>query len=178
VTKKAVFILLVLLLAGAVGVMAISAQESTQKIDMKLTGTLINIGEGKGLFDVNLRGSPGQAEARGLSFSSTPVGKNDLPDGNICVDIPDSPDGLLISSDAQLVMLFNDGSMLFGNGVDGGYVCFVPHFAHARYEFAGGTGRYEGATGHVQFDIDTHPFGPSGAVIPETGTASGEIVLP
>lgn len=76
-------------------------------------------------------------------------------------------------------MIFNDGSMLFANAAEGGYVCFAPSFAYAPYHIAGGTGRYEGATGQINFDITAHSFGPPGSpVTPETGTASGEIVLP
>ena len=179
VSKKVIVVLLVLILTGAVGVVAISAQGSTQDIDMTLTGTLISIGDGKSLFDVNLRGAPGQANAQGLTISGAPVEKGDLPEGNVCVDLPNSPDGFAIGDGAQLNMIFNDGSMVFANGVNGGYVCFVPSVAYAPYIFAGGTGRYEGATGYVNFDISAHPFGPPGSpVIPETGTASGEIVLP
>jgi hypothetical protein len=178
VTKKVIVVLLVLVLTGAVGVVVISAQGGTQHVDMTLTGTVINIGDGVGLFDVDLRGSPGQANASGLSFSY-PVEYSGLPPGNPCVDLGAGPSGFIITNEGQLNMIFNDGSMLFANAAEGGYVCFVPSVAYAPYVFAGGTGRYEGATGYINFDISAHPFGPPGSpVIPETGTASGEIVSP
>ena len=178
VTKKVIVILLVLILAGALGVVAISAQGGTQHVDMSLTGTIISIGDGVGLFDVELRGSPGQANASGLSFSY-PVEYNGLPPGNPCVDLGAGPSGLILNTEGQINMILNDGSMLFANAAEGGYVCFVPSVAYAPYVFAGGTGRYEDATGHINFDITAHPFGAPGApVTPETGTATGEIFLP
>lgn len=176
-TKKVVIVLFVLLLAGAVGVVAISAQGSTQNINMTLTGTIISIGDGIGLFDVDLRGSPGSANVHGLSFSYQ-VDHAGLPPGNPCADFGD-PSGLIITTGGQVNMIFNDGSMVFANAAEGGYVCFAPSSAYAPYNIVGGTGRYEGATGYINFDITTHPFGPPGSrVTPETGTATGEIVIP
>jgi len=170
-----VIILLVLVLVVALGVVAYAAQGRTVPIDMELTGTFIPINESAGIFDVNLQGSPGKAHARGLSVG-LPVEKGALPSGNKCVDIPDSPDGLL-TTEAQLNMIFNDGSMLFGTMAEGSYLCFVPNTVYAPYEIVGGTGRFEGATGEVNFDITTHPIG-TGTVVGESGTGTGEIILP
>ena len=122
-TKKAILILLALLLISAVGVVVISAEGNTQHIDMTLTGEIINLGDGAGLFDVDLRGSPGQASARGLSFSY-PVEYGGLPEGNRCANLGEGRfSGLVISSDAQINMSFNDGSMLFANGADMAGMC-------------------------------------------------------
>lgn len=177
-TKKLVVILLVLVLAGALGVAAFAVQGQTVPVNMTLTGTIITIGDGVGLFDVNVKGQPGTANARGISFSHL-VPHADLPDGNQCIDTPGPIDGVVIDPGGQFNMIFSDGSMLFGNAASGGYVCFAPSLAYAPYDLAGGTGRFEGATGHVNFEITTHPFGAPGApVTPETGTATGEIILP
>jgi hypothetical protein len=178
VTKKVVVILIVFVMAVALTAAAISASGHTETINMRLTGTIITIGDGMGLFDVNVKGSPGAASARGLTFSC-PVDHTGLPPGTPCIDIPGSPDGLIIDSGGQITMIFNDGSMLFGNAADGGYVCFAPPLVYAPYKLAGGTGRYEGATGDINFDIETHSFGPPGSpVVPETGTVNGQIILP
>ncbi len=175
--KKLVVIVLILIVAGTLGVVAISAQGGTQHIDMTLNGQIMTISDGVGLFDVNLKGSPGPATASGLSYSYA-VNYDGLPPGNRCVDLG-GPSGLIITDRGQINMIFNDGSMLFANSTGEGYVCFVPGFAYAPYALAGGTGRYEGATGYINFDIDTHPFGPPGSpVTPETGSASGDIIFP
>jgi len=177
-TRKMIFLLVILVLLSAVGVTTISAQGKTQPINMTLSGSIMTIDEGVGLFDVNLQGSPGSANARGLSFSY-PVGYSDLPAGNPCIDLPSPLDAVIITTDAQITITFKDGSMLFGNATEGGYVCFAPGFAYAPYELVGGTGRFEDATGYIDFNIDAHRFGGPGApVTAETGAGIGEIVLP
>ena len=177
-TKKILLILVVLVLIAVVGVSAISAQEKTQPIKWNLTGSIISLGEAGSLFDVNLKGAPGDANARGIGFAGLPVEYEQLPADNQCTDIP-GPDGVLFL-EAQMTVRFSDGSMLFGNAADGGYVCFMPSFAYVPYDFAGGVGRFEGATGYVVFEIDAYRFneGGSALVTGETGTGTGEIVLP
>ena len=180
-SRKIFFVVLTFVLVSVLGSAIIFAQEEeTHTVDMTINGSLITISEGVGLFDVDLQGSPGAARERGLAFSY-PVDYADLPDGNQCFDLDngEAPDGLLITTDSQISLVFNDGSMLFGNGGEDGYVCFAPGYAYAPYVLAGGIGRFEGATGNLQFDIETHAFGaPGSPVVPETGTASGEIILP
>lgn len=178
--KKVLFIgVLVAALVAAVSVSAISAQENTQRVSWHLSGEIINLGEAGSLFDVNLKGAPGDANARGLGFAGPPLEKADLPDGNQCADIP-GPDGLLFV-DGQIVARFNDGSLLFGNSVEGSHICFVPSKAYVSYEFAGGAGRFERATGIVHFEINAYRFNREGApawVTGETGTGTGEVILP
>ncbi len=178
--KKVTLVFVVLILVAAVSVSAISAKEKSQPINWDLTGSIMSIGGGASLFDVNLQGAPGAANARGVGFTGTPVEKDQLPDDNVCVDIPDSPDGVHFL-EAQMTVNFKDGSMLFGNVADDAYVCFVPSFAYVPYDFAGGVGRFEGATGYVLFEIDAYRFNETGTqslVTAETGTGTGEIILP
>jgi hypothetical protein len=52
--KKLLLLSLVLVLAGALGVVALSAQGRTVPINASLSGEIITIGDGPGLFDVNL----------------------------------------------------------------------------------------------------------------------------
>jgi hypothetical protein len=178
--KKALLISVILILVAAISVSVISAKEKTQPINWDLTGSIMNLGDAGSQFDVNLKGAPGDANARGLGFAGLPAEKGDLPDDNVCVDLPNSPDGVPFV-EAQMIVHFNDGSMLFGNAAEGGYVCFVPSFAYVPYNFAGGTGRFEGATGYVLFEINAHNFNEEGKgmlVTGETGTGTGEIILP
>jgi hypothetical protein len=177
--KKVSLILFVLVLVAAVSVSVISAQENTQPINWKLTGSIISLGEAGSLFDVNLNGAPGDADARGLGFSGPPVEYDQLPEGNQCTDIP-GPDGVLFL-EGQMTVRFNDGSLLFGNAASDSHVCFVPAKAYVSYDVAGGTGRFEGASGSVHFVIDAYRFNEAGhppLVTGETGTGTGEIVLP
>jgi hypothetical protein len=181
--KKVLLISVILILVATISVSVISAKEKTQPINWDLTGSIMNLGDAGSQFDVNLKGAPGVANARGLGFSGPPVEKSDLPEGNVCVDIS-GPDGVLFL-EAQMIVQFDDGSLLFGNAAEGGYVCFVPMKdypqAHVPYEFAGGTGRFEGATGYVLFEIFAYNFNEEGTqslVTGETGTGTGEIILP
>ena len=179
--KKKVLLIgvLVVVLVAAVSVSAISAQESTQPVSWQLSGEIINLGEAGSLFDVNLKGAPGDANARGLGFAGPPLEKSDLPDGNQCTDIP-GPDGILFLY-GQIAVRFNDGSLLFGNSVEGSHICFVPPKAYVSYDFAGGAGRFEGATGTVLFEIDAYRFNEQGdpaLVTGETGIGTGEVILP
>jgi hypothetical protein len=77
-----------------------------------------------------------------------------------------------------MIANFKDGSMLFANSVDGGYLCFVPAIAVGFYEIVGGMGRYEDAVGMVDVYIELHRFGDPSMITAETGTITGEIILP
>jgi hypothetical protein len=179
ISKKVFLILCLVVLAVALSASVLSATGRTRTMDQTLTGTYRALDQSHGLFDVTLRGSPGTAVGQGISFSGPPVKKGDLPGDNICVDLPESPDGTILTKQMQANLIYEDGSMLFSNGALGGYLCFVPAFVFAPYEIVGGTGRCEGASGAWQAEITTHPFGgPAGSVIGESGTVSGEIVLP
>ena len=147
----------------------------TQPIDMRVSGSLIHIG-GDGLFDVNLKGTPGAGNGRGLAITGPDVLYIDLPEGNACADFSPGPSGRIITA-AQMTITFNDGSMIWGDAAPDGYVCFSG-FAYAPYVLMGGYGRFEGATGWVDFELDTHRFPTSYLVTPETGIAIGEIVIP
>lgn len=167
--------LLVLLAMLLVFPAAIAEKNSIEPINMKLSGSLIHVDEG-GLFEIQLKGTPGSANARGFAITGDPVMYDALPEGNACADFSPDPSGSFIIA-AQMAMTFNDGSMIWGdNGVDG-YVCFSG-FAYAPYVLMGGFKRFEGASGWVVFEIDTYRFPTSFLVTAETGVANGEIVLP
>ena len=171
--KKVAVVVLVLVLVAVVGVVVIAGQEKTQKVDMELVGTVINIGEGSVIFEVDLKGAPGKAYARGVSVSGLPAEMGDK-----CFDL-EGPDGMNTEY-AQIAIIFEDGSMLFGNMAEGvpSYVCFASP-SQAAYKIEGGTGRFEGAGGAIVFELITYAFGgPEGAVIAETGHGTGEVTLP
>lgn len=171
--KKTAVIVLVLVLVAVVGVVVIAGQEKTKKVDMELVGTVIDIGEGSIIFEVDLKGSPGKAYARGVSVSGLPTEM-----GDECFDL-EGPDGMNTEY-AQIAIIFEDGSMLFGNMEDKdvvpSYVCFASP-SQAAYTIEGGTGRFEGADGDIVFELITYAFG-EGLVIAETGHGTGEITLP
>jgi hypothetical protein len=152
-----------------------AGKSDIQPIDMRLSGSLIHLDEG-GLFDINLKGTPGSANGRGLAITGAPVLHSELPEGNACIDFSPGPSGVYIIA-AQMTMTFNDGSMIWGDAAPDGYVCFSG-FAYAPYVLMGGFGRFQDASGWVAFEIDTHRFPSSYLVTPETGTATGEIILP
>lgn len=98
---------------------------------------MIHVG-GTGLFDVNLKGAPGNGNGRGIATTSPPKLYSELPEGNVCADFSPGPSGVLIT-DTEMTMTFEDGSMIWGADVDGGYVCFSG-FAYAPYELTGWRG--------------------------------------
>jgi hypothetical protein len=169
--KQLIVLLAIMLVLPA----AFADKSDVQLIDMRVSGSLIHVDAG-GLFEVNLKGSPGAANGRGLAVTGPPVLHSELPAGNACADFGPGPSGVYIT-EAQMNMTFNDGSMIWGDAASDGYVCFSG-FAYAPYVIMGGYGRFEGATGWVAFELDTHRFPVSYLVTPETGFATGEIILP
>ena len=103
-----------------------------------------------------------------------------LPGGHTCPDLGESvPTGMQLL-EAQTVMTFNDGSMIWGNSPPDGYVCFTTGYGYAPYDIVGGSGRFEGATGWIVIELQTYDYGPDVFppffVTPETGIAKGEIL--
>jgi hypothetical protein len=157
-----------------------SSENGVIRIKMKLTGVLRHVDDfGRTIFDVDSKGKPGKATGRGVAISGPPVMFDALPDDNKCMDFTPAPSGMHLM-EAQIVMTFRDGSMIWGNSPPDGYVCFSG-YAYAPYDIMGGTGRYEEATGWIDVELDTYAILPPplpNLVIPETGIAKGEIVLP
>ena len=160
-----------------------AADHGTIPIDWELNGVIMDIGvdaDGHALkrFDLTLKGSPGGATTSGVGWGPDPVPFAELPDGHECYDTPLPVDGVPFGEGFQMVVNFKDGSMLFGNSVDGGYLCFAPSIAVGTYEIAGGLGRYEDATGWVDVYIEFHRFGDPSMITAETGMITGAIILP
>jgi len=177
---KKFFVLLSLLLVLPLA-QAENDDNGVVPIEMKMSGLVRFVDDfGRAIFDVDLKGNPGAATGRGVAISGSPVGYADLPAGNACVNLDSvaGGSGVYITA-AQIVLTFHDGSMIWGNSLPDGYVCFSG-FAYGPYEIMGGSARFEGATGWVAVEIDTHGFPPPlpRLVTPETGNVTGEIVLP
>ena len=146
---------------------------------MSLVGSVRHVDDfGRSVFDVDLKGKPGKAVGRGVAISSAPAMYDELPVGNDCIDFSPGPSGMNLTS-AQMVLTFKDGSMIWGNSPPEGYACFSG-FAYAPYDIMGGSGRFEGATGWIVVELDTYGFAPPLPLLvtPETGIATGEIILP
>ena len=157
-----------------------NSEDGVIKMKMKLTGVLRHVDDlGRTIFDVDLQGTPGKATARGVAISGPPVLFSELPANNECMDLGDDPSGMHLV-EAQIVMTFRDGSMVWGTSAPDGYVCFSG-FAYAPYEITGGSGRYEGVTGLIDVGLYTYAILPPplpNLVLPETGIVRGEIYLP
>ena len=142
------------------------------EINMTASGSVLHVSDVRTFYDVDLKGSPGAANARGAGEGHF----SDLPD-TPCPDLGDV-DGLRMGP-AQANVVFNDGSMFYGTVIEeDSYVCFAAPIGRASYEIVGGTGRFEGATGYIVFDLRMHRIGPGSLVTPETGNVWGEIILP
>ena len=147
-------------------------KEKVIDIDMTLSGSVLHVSDVRSFYDVHGKGSPGTAHARG-------AGEGYFADltGTPCPDLGDV-DGMRMS-EAQANVVFKDGSMIYGMVIhDDSYVCFGAPIGRAAYEIVGGTGRFEGATGYIVFDLLMHRIKSGSFVTPETGHAWGEIVLP
>ena len=141
-------------------------------IDMTVSGSVLHVSDARTFYDVDLKGSPGAANARGAGDGYLA----DLPD-TPCPEL-EGPDGLKFST-AQVNVVFNDGSMIYGTVMhDESFVCFAAPIGRASYEIVGGTGRFEDATGYVVFDLLMHRIESGSLITPETGIAHGEIILP
>jgi hypothetical protein len=181
--KKIVYWVITLLLVCTVSATSVSAEQDIQPVNMTLSGSIMDVDQGGALklFDINLKGAPGTANARGVGWTGPPLPYSELPIDNVCNDISAfSPYSGLLFEEFQMTINFKDGSMLFANLADG-YICFSPSIAVGTYIIAGGNGRFEAASGWLFVEINAHRFAEEGhpsLVTAETGTLTGEIILP
>lgn len=174
--------LLVLLATLLVFPTAFADEPNVRTMDMEAWGSVLHVDDGgRSTFDVNLKGNLGRANGRGVGISGPPKQYEELPEGNPCVDMDETPVGFsgTFIDEAQAIFTFNDGSMIWGNSPPDGYVC-ISGYVFAPYDIMGGTGRFEGATGWIEVHLNMHSFPPGFPLLvtPETGIAIGEITLP
>lgn len=211
VKKLFVYGFISLFLLFAFSMTSVYAKGNTHHVNMSLSGSIMDVDQEGNLklFDLNLkdkhglgkarvegRRAPvdsanesgerwhnplGSANARGVGWAGLPLPYTELPPDNVCNDITAfSPCSGVIFEEFQMTVNFRDGSLLFANLLDG-YLCFSPSLAVGTYSIAGGTGRFEAATGWLSVEIITHRFNEEGhpsLVTAETGTLVGEIILP
>jgi len=172
-----------LILIATVGVTSVSAEQDTQPVNLTGSGSIMDVDQGGDLklFDLNLKGAPGAANARGVGWVGPPLPYSGLPLDNVCNDISAfSPYSGAIFEEFQMTINFKDNSLLFANLADG-YICFSPSIAVGTYNIAGGTGRFEDASGWLYVEINAYRFAEEGhpsLVTAETGTLTGEIIFP
>ena len=127
-----------------------------------------NIVLGKGV------GTLGRVDVMGVGYSGPPVSDRLCSDGLIKVaDIVEN----------NLVLTFNDLSLLYGNGT--GVVCFdpsnptAPPTAEIDGTWDGGTGRFSNAGGTWSLQIDFfEPVGVATQFVAEAGVLEGYITRP
>ena len=181
--NRILMFLAVSLLLSIAGAAPAFAGQNTQPVNMIGSGSIMDVDQGGDLklFDLNLKGAPGAANARGVGWVGPPLPYAELPLDNLCNDLSGySPYSGAPFEEFQMTINFNDGSMLFANLADG-YICFSPSIAVGTYSIAGGTGRFEDASGYIYVEINAYRFAEEGhpsLVTAETGVLTGEIILP
>jgi len=130
--------------------------------------------ENRSMAMVKGQGTFGRVDAIAVSVSGPPLSDRDCSDGLVKVaDILEN----------NLVLTFNDLSMLYGNGT--GVVCFNPAdptaFPVAEIDgtWDGGTGQFGGVGGNwsLRFDV-AEPVGATTQFIAETGVITGHLTRP
>ena len=145
--------------------------QNIQQMQVDMMGIPTGVLESRGLVLGKGRGTFGGVDVMGVTVSGPPVSDKSCPDGLVKVaDILEN----------NLVLTFNDLSLLYGNGT--GVVCFNPGnptalpVAQIEGTWNGGTGRFEGAGGNwsSQFGF-AEPVGVATQFIAETGVIIGHI---
>lgn len=87
----------------------------------------------------------------------------------------------IIAAEDPLVLTFDDLSLLFIKG-GGGEICVNLANGNSTFRFdvpfAGGRGRFEGATGYAVIEGEAEPVSADGSFLGETGTIVGWVTLP
>jgi len=148
---------------------SLSGTVATVQLFNPLTGEVTpkSLNDGKG------RGAPGPSTFRNLVRNEGPVGSCD--DGRLKFAV----------AEFETVITFQDGSMLFAVLDPSSENSFCldltvsPPIAERRVQLVvtGGTGRFKGATGHLQERILGQNLGPAG-LGQITGNRSGRVFLP
>ena len=126
-----------------------------------------------GMLNLSAKGSPGAARIEAVGTSLPVIPQDQCPAEAV----------LELKFDGGFVATFPDQSMLFF-AIDKSddaqnALCIIPPGPNVGvfdYLVTGGTGRFEGATGHVTVDVNA--WGVSPALAAEAGTIVGTIELP
>ena len=148
--------------------------QNIQQMQVTPDGIPTGMLDSRSLALVKGRGTFGKADIMAVTVSGPPVSGKACSDGLIPVaDIVEN----------NLVLTFNDLSLLYGNG--SGVVCWNPAdpaalpLAEIEGEWHGGTGRFSGAGGHwsIRFDFAA-PVGGVTQFAAESGVIKGHLTGP
>ena len=158
-----------------------SAVAKEIKMNLQFAGAFITSSSlPSSLIHVQAKGSPGKAVIRGYGASGAGV-----PAPAVVEDCLSGTAGVFLSiivGEDPLIFTFQDLSLLFADG--SGEICVdltsLTGNAEFRFDitFAGGRGRFEGATGTAVITGEAVPVSNDGSFLAETGTIVGTIVLP
>ena len=167
----------VLVLAGGLPLTAVA--DKTVKMDLRFAGAFISGSLPSPLIHVQAKGKPGKAEIRGYGAS----GEGDTVEVGVdeCLGSP----GLfarITAAEDPLIFTFKDLSLLFADG--SGEICvdLTSPTSNSVFRFditfAGGRGKYEGATGTAVITGEAQAVSADGTFLAETGTIVGTIIVP
>lgn len=155
------------------------AQDNDEKIDWQIAGTIIgdikttDDHEAQTLINLKALGLPDSADLTVIGYAGEPL----VPGVEGCdLTIPFTQD--------EFVAVFPDLSLLFAKLMEGGdsYVCIKFADGGTTFKFdmeiTGGTGRFDGATGHFIATGVGHGQYFEGPLSAESGHFEGLIVLP
>ena len=164
-----------------------TAQAGERSVWMRFAGTLLQNVEqtevivdgaprtqSKSAFHVKTWGNLGRADITGLALEMATLPP--VPDPTVC---PKNWGKLADIIENNIVLTFNDLSLLYGNGSGALCLDFATGEVAALIDgkWAGGTQRFRNASGHwsIRFD-EAVPVGDAASVLAETGMLRGKLI--
>lgn len=170
--KKTLVILAVVLLLSVISIAAYANNNGTEQVKWSIAGPIFRDSD-YALLNLTAKGSPGPAQITASGAASQ-------------VDVDDQCTGAFLQLkfvDGSFVAVFPDQSMLFfvidvseGARNANCYYAGKPSEGTFEYNIVGGTGRYEGASGHVL--VTTIAWKLTSVMSAETGSITGVIEQP
>ena len=148
--------------------------QNIQQAQVDMMGIPTGVVESRNIVLAKGQGTFGRVDLMGISYSGPPISNRSCSNGLVKVaDIVEN----------NLVLTFNDLSLLYGNGA--GVVCINPGdptalpIAEIDGTWDGGTGRFENAGGNWTIEIGVaEPVGMATQFIAETGVLKGYVTRP
>ena len=174
-SKRILIVVVAVVAVVATGIATETAYGGNIPIHWKVSGTIANVifypstnptaSQPGLLIQAAVKGSPGNGQFTITSVANQP---GYVPECN-------GPGQTFAHND--MVITLDSHSMIFAK-LQAGWVCFNPDYtvsAEAHMIITGGTGKYEGASGHFMGTFEGQSVGTSGFLSAETGTIVGEI---
>jgi hypothetical protein len=168
-----------ILLFVVAGLPQTALADKTVKMDLRFAGAFISNSLPSPLIHVQAKGKPGKAVIRGYG-ANTALDAVEAPVFE-CLGSP----GLfarVTAAEDPLIFTFKDLSLLFADG--SGEICvdLTSPTSNSVFRFditfAGGRGKYEGATGTAVITGEAQAVSADGTFLAETGTIVGTIIVP